>query len=65
MARFSVTCCHSMRAVVSTTRPQGDAELVRLRDHVRHEHAREALPADAGVAAMLAHYVVEREDEAR
>ena len=58
-ACFHVTCRDCSRVVVTVPRI-GDAELARLREHVRRLHPREALPADAGVAETLKHFLVEQ-----
>ena len=58
-ACFHVTCRDCSRVVVTVPRI-GDAELARLRKHVRRLHQREALPADAGAAETLKHFLVEQ-----
>ena len=57
---YSATCQHCGRVTVTAERFT-DAELARLREHVRQAHPCEALPADAGVADTLKHFDVERE----
>ena len=57
---YPATCLHCGRVIVTAERFT-DAELARLREHVREAHPCEALPDDAGVADTLKHFDVERE----
>ena len=56
---YSARCQHCGRVRVTAERFT-DAELARLREHVRQAHPCEALPADAGVADTLRHFDVSR-----
>ena len=53
--RFAFTCQHCGAAVLTTERLD-DADLARLREHVRDAHPSEELGPDAGIAETLAHY---------
>ena len=56
---YSATCRHCGRVTVTAERFT-DAELARLRDHVRQAHRHEAVPTDAGVAETLRQFDMER-----
>lgn len=60
---YSARCKHCGRVIVTASRI-ADAELARLRVHVRSAHPREALHADAGLAETLRHLDVGAEGEA-
>jgi len=64
MRQAGVACfrviCRDCRRVVVTVPRVGDAESAQLREHVERVHPREALPADAGVADTLRHFLVEQ-----
>jgi len=54
---YSATCQHCGRVIVTAERFT-DTELARLREHIRQVHSHVALPADAGVVAVLAQFDV-------
>ncbi len=56
---YAAKCQHCGRVTVTAERFT-DAELARLREHIRQAHPCEAPPADAGVADTLKHFDVER-----
>jgi hypothetical protein len=53
--RFVFTCRHC-GAVVLTTAVLDDADLTRLREHVRNAHPSEEVGPEAGIAETLSHY---------
>ncbi len=61
-ARLLRVSCRQCGRYIINVRRLGEPELAQLGDHVRQLHPDERLPANAALADVLQHYLVDEED---